>query len=156
MSFEKAKNYLLDRGYEDRIREFDVSSATVDLAAVAVGTEPARIAKSLTFLIGENPIMILCAGDTKIDNAKFKALFKVKAKMMTAEQVEEMIGHKIGGVCPFGIRDNVKVYLDISLKRFDVVYPACGSSNSAVQLSCDELEKASESAGWIDVCKMKE
>lgn len=153
MAFTEAKAFLDEKGYGDRVMEFEVSSATVELAAVAVGTEPERIAKSLTFMVEEGPVMIVCAGDAKVANAKYKAFFHTKAKMLTAEEVVEYIGHAVGGVCPFGIKDGVKVYLDESLKRFDTIYPACGSSNSAVRLTCEELEKASDSLAWIDVCK---
>ena len=153
MAFEKAKNYLEERGYVDRVKEFDVSSATVELAAIAVGTQPERIAKSLTFMIEDKAIMIVCAGDVKIDNGKYKKYFHAKAKMLSPEEVETLTGHSIGGVCPFGIKEGVRVFLDESLKRFDVVYPACGSSNSAVELSCNELEKLSCPAAWVDVCK---
>lgn len=154
MAFEAAKDYLEKKGYGDRVLVFDTSSATVELAAQAVGTEPARIAKSLTFRVGENPVMIVCAGDAKVANAKFKAFFRTKAAMLTREEVSEQIGHDVGGVCPFGRRDGVSVYLDESLKRFDIIYPACGSANSAVRLSPDELETLSESSGWIDVCNV--
>lgn len=156
MAFDKAKAYLNEKGFGDRVQEFEVSSATVELAAIAVGTEPARIAKSLTFLVEEKPVMIICAGDVKIDNSKYKAMFHTKAKMLTADQVEELIGHAVGGVCPFGIKEGVSVYLDESMKRFDTIYPACGSSNSAVKLSCEELEQLSGCLGWIDVCKLME
>ena len=156
MAFDKAKAYLEEKGYGDRVKEFEVSSATVELAAIAVGTEPARIAKSLTFLVEDKPVMIICAGDVKIDNSKYKGMFHTKAKMLTPEQVENLIGHAIGGVCPFGIKEGVDVYLDESMKRFDTIYPACGSSNSAVKLTCEELEMLSGSLGWIDVCKLVE
>ena len=156
MAFDKAKAYLDEKGFGDRVKEFEVSSATVELAAIAVGTEPARIAKSLTFLVEEKPVMILCAGDVKIDNSKYKGMFHTKAKMLTPEQVENMIGHAVGGVCPFGIKEGVDVYLDESMKRFDTIYPACGSSNSAVKLTCEELEGLSGALGWIDVCKLIE
>ena len=154
MAFEAAKDYLEKKGYGDRVLVFDTSSATVELAAQAVGTEPARIAKSLTFRVGENPVMIVCAGDAKVANAKFKAFFHTKAAMLTREEVSALIGHDVGGVCPFGRRDGVSVYLDESLKRFDIIYPACGSANSAVRLSPEELETLSESSGWIDVCNV--
>ena len=153
MSAEKAKKYLEDLGFGDRIRFFDQSSATVELAAAALGCEPARIAKSLTFMVNDKPVMILAAGDVKIDNPKYKARFGTKAKMLTAEQVSELIGHEVGGVCPFGINDGVEVYLDVSLKRFDYVYPACGSGNSAVKLTIEELERCSGYKEWIDVSK---
>lgn len=153
MSFEQAKAYITEKGYEEKIKEFDVSSATVELAAVAVGTEPERIAKSLTFKVNEQPVMIICAGDAKIDNAKYKAFFHKKAKMLSPAEVEEFIGHSIGGVCPFGIKEGVDVYLDESLKRFNIIYPACGSGNSAVELNNEELESLSQAKAWIDVCK---
>lgn len=155
MSQEKVKSYLSSFGVDDRVLEFDVSSATVALAAEAVGCEPAKIAKSLTFMAYEHPIMIVCAGDMKIDNAKFKEQFHTKAKMLAFEDVEALIGHKVGGVCPFAINDGVKVYLDESLKRFDMVYPACGSDNSAIGLSLSELEKYAQNfCGYVDVCKL--
>lgn len=153
MALEEAKNYLVERGYGDRIMEFEVSSATVELAAEAVGTEPEKIAKSLTFVVDGQPIMIVCAGDGKVANGKYKAYFHTKAKMLTADEVADFIGHTVGGVCPFGIKEGVKVYLDESLKRFDTVYPACGSSNSAVRLTTDELVQLSNCVAWIDVCK---
>ena len=156
MSYEKAKAYLTEKGYEDRIRFFDVSTATVELAAAAVGTEPRRIAKSLTFKLDGKPIMVVCAGDAKINNSKFKAFFHQKAVMLAQNEVEEMIGHEIGGVCPFGIHADVTVYLDDSLRRFDEIYPACGSDNSAVRLTPQELETLSGSKQWIDVCKLPE
>lgn len=154
MAFQTAKEYLEKRGFGDRIKEFDVSSATVELAAVAVGCEPAHIAKTLSFLTGEGPVLIVAAGDAKIDNHKYKSFFGVKAKMLTVEQVSELIGHEVGGVCPYGIKEGVKVYLDESLRRFDVVYPACGSSNSAVKLSIPDLEKSCDFEQWVDVCKL--
>lgn len=154
MSFDIAKEDLVKKGYGDRIQEFEVSSATVELAAKAVGTEPERIAKSLTFMAEEGPVMILCAGDAKVANSKYKAFFHTKARMLTREEVSELIGHEVGGVCPFGIKPGVKVYLDDSLKRFDIVYPACGSDNSAVRLSIAELEETSGYAEWIDVCNI--
>lgn len=138
---------------EDRILEFPVSSATVELAAEALHCEPCRIAKTLSFLVGEDPILIVAAGDTKIDNPKYKAQFGTKAKMLTPEQAETRIGHAVGGVCPFGIEPGVKVYLDVSLKRFQTVFPACGSSNSAIELTIPELEQYSGYTAWVDVCK---
>jgi len=156
MSFEKASAYLKEKGYEEKIMVFDVSSATVELAAVAAGTEPARIAKSLTFKVDGAPVMVVCAGDAKVSNGKFKAFFHTKATMLTREEVSSLIGHDVGGVCPFGINDGVNVYLDSSMKRFDVVYPACGSSNSAVRLTIAELEAASSFKAWIDVCNIPE
>lgn len=156
MALEEAKTYLVNKGYGDRIRIFEVSSATVELAAVAVGTEPARIAKSLTFMVGEQPVMIIAAGNAKVSNSKYKAYFHKKAKMLTRDEVNALIGHDVGGVCPFGIHDGVEVYLDVSLQRFDLVYPACGSSNSAVELTPYELDKLSGSKAWIDVCEIPE
>lgn len=151
MAFDKAMNYLAERGFADRVQTFEVSSATVELAALAVGTEPAHIAKSLTFLAGEKAIMVVCAGDVKVNSGKFKAHFGVKAKMLTREQVHEMIGHDVGGVCPFGVNGDVAVYLDESMKRFEYIYPACGSDNSAVKLTPSELEQLS-GGSWVDVC----
>ena len=153
MSIELVRSFFHPLGREQDILEFDVSSATVELAAQAVGVIPARIAKTLSFLVEDGCVLIVAAGDAKIDNPKFKAMFHTKAKMLTPEQVTEFTGHAIGGVCPFGNPVGVKTYLDISLKRFDTVYPAAGSSNSAIELTCDELEQYSNSLGWIDVCK---
>ena len=154
MSIEACRAYLKERGYEDRIREFDVSSATVELAAQAVGCEPARIAKTLSFVHENGAVLIVCAGDAKIDNGKFKAQFHHKATMLTPQQVVEFTGHTVGGVCPFCItHPDVTTYLDRSLQRFDTIYPAAGNAASAVQLSCDELSALANSAGWIDVCK---
>ena len=153
MAFDKAKEYLKQMGLENRIMVFDTSSATVELAAQAVGCEPERIAKTLSFKVGEDCILIVAAGDARIDNSKYKAQFHTKAKMLAPDEVEEMVGHAIGGVCPFGVKEGVKVYLDTSLKRFESVYPACGSSNSAVELTLSELEMASGYEAWIDVCK---
>ena len=154
MALEQAKAYLEERGYGDRIQLFDVSSATVELAAVAVGTEPAHIAKSLTFLVEEQPIMIICAGDAKIANAKYKARFHKKAKMLTREEVNDLVGHDVGGVCPFGIKPGVDVYLDLSLQRFEYVYPAAGNAASAVKLTPDELFTLSNAKEWLDVCNI--
>ena len=153
MSIEKVRAYFQRLGVADRIREFEVSSATVELAAVAVGVEGARIAKSLSFKVEDKPIIVVVAGDAKIDNSKYKAMFHTKAKMLTPEQAQEMTGHAVGGVCPFGNPEGVRTYLDISLQRFDTVFPAAGSGNSAIQLTCDELAESSRSLGWIDVCK---
>ena len=153
MAFEKAKACLEQFGLGDRILVFDTSSATVELAAQAVGCEPARIAKTLSFKIGEGCILVVAAGDARVDNKKYKAQFHTKAKMLTYEEVEELTGHTVGGVCPFGAREGVKVYLDESLRRFDTVYPACGSSNSAVRLTLPELEQSSRCEAWVDVCK---
>ena len=156
MSIEKVREYMKQYNMDDKILEFDVSSATVDLAAQALGIAGQRIAKSLSFLVDEKAVIIVTAGDGRIDNKKYKAEFLCKAKMLTPEQVDEMIGHKIGGVCPFGINDDVKVYLDESLKRFETVFPACGSSNSAIELTIAQLENLSGYIKWVDVCKLPE
>ena len=153
MSIEKARRYFSTWDMQDRILEFDVSSATVELAARAVGCELERIAKTLSFRVNEDCILIVTAGDRKIDNSKYKVRFNTKAKMINPEEVETLIGHGIGGVCPFGINESVMVYLDESLKRFETVFPACGSANSAIELSIEELEKYSKSTSWVDVCK---
>jgi prolyl-tRNA editing enzyme YbaK/EbsC (Cys-tRNA(Pro) deacylase) len=153
MSIEKVRNYFKQFGKENDIMEFDVSSATVDLAAEAVGVEPARITKTLAFKDGDGCILIAMAGDAKVDNKKFKAKFSMKAKMLTPEETISLTGHAVGGVCQFAVPDGTKCYTDISLKRFDTVFPACGSSNSAIELTCDELFKYSNSLEWIDVCK---
>ena len=153
MSRERAHAHLKKYNLQDRIREFEVSSATVELAAQAVGVEPARIAKTLSYLVDGAAILIVAAGDIRVDNRKFKDAFHTKAKMLTAEQASEMIGHAVGGVCPFGVNEGVKVYLDESMKRFDVVYPAAGTSSSAVKLTIPELELASEFTAWVDVAK---
>lgn len=151
MAFEKAYTFLSDRGYADRVQTFDVSSATVELAAAALATEPARIAKSLTFLEEDRAIMVVCAGDVKVNSGKFKQKFGVKARMLTREQVHDLVGHDVGGVCPFGVNDGVRVCLDESMKRFDFVYPACGSDNRAVKLTPSELEQLT-GGEWVDVC----
>ena len=156
MSIERAREYLKQYNMEDRILEFDVSSATVELAAQALHCEPKRIAKTLSFKVGEDAILIVAAGDAKVNNAKYKAQFGTKAKMLSPDEVETLVGHAVGGVCPFGINDGVKVYLDESLKRFDTVFPACGSSNSAIEMTMDDLEKYSGYAQWVDVCKLPE
>ena len=153
MAIEKVKEFFSEYGLEDRIKEFDVSSATVELAALALGCEPCRIAKSLSFMVDGRAILVVAAGDAKIDNPKYKARFGTKAKMLTPEETLELVGHAVGGVCPFGINEGVTVYLDESLKRFSSVFPACGSSNSAIELSVDELEKYSGCTAWVDVCK---
>ena len=153
MSVEKVREYLKPYGVADRIREFDVSSATVELAAVAVGVEPARIAKTLSFKVDDAPILIVAAGDAKVDNSKYKHFFHTKAKMLTHDEATERIGHAVGGVCPFAVKDGVKVYLDESLKRFETVFPAAGSASSAIELTIPELEKYSKFDGWVDVCK---
>jgi len=154
MSIEKVKAYFRQFGMEERVLEFSVSSATVELAAQALGCAPQRIAKTLSFMVGEKPILIVAAGDAKIDNPKYKAAFHQKAKMLSHDQAGDLIGHAVGGVCPFAVNDGVTVYLDESLKRFDTVYPACGSSNSAIELTIPELEKYSNFDSWIDVCKL--
>lgn len=154
MSLEKAKEYLKKYGLEDKIMEFPVSSATVEEAAKAINCKEEEIVKTLSFIVDDKPILIAVAGDTKIDNSKYKAEFHTKAKMIPFDIVEKLIGHAVGGVCPFGVNENVDVYLDDSLKRFKIVYPACGSSNSAVKLTLNELEKTSNFKKWIDVCKV--
>ena len=153
MAIDKVKEYFSSYGIADRIQEFEVSSATVELAAQALNCEPCRIAKTLSFMVKDTPILIVTAGDAKIDNPKYKAQFGTKAKMLTPDEAISMIGHAVGGVCPFGVKEGVTVYLDESLKRFDTVFPACGSSNSAIELTPDELEKYSAAVSWIDVCK---
>ena len=153
MSIETVKEYFAQFGMEERVLEFDVSSATVELAAIALNCKPQRIAKTLSFLVDGAPILIVTAGDAKIDNAKYKARFGTKAKMLTPEDVVALIGHAVGGVCPFAIKDGVAVYLDESLKRFDTVFPACGSGNSAIELTIPELEQYSSFSAWVDVCK---
>ena len=153
MSFIKAKEYIQKFGLETKVMEFDVSSATVAEAAKAINCKEEEIVKTLSFIVDNKAILIAVAGDMKIDNSKFKEEFHTKAKMIPFENVEEMVGHAVGGVCPFGINDNVEVYLDESLKRFERVYPACGSSNSAVELTLEELERTSNYLKWIDVCK---
>ena len=153
MSIERARARLAQFGLAERIREFDVSSATVELAAAAVGVEPARIAKTLSFLVGETPTLIVFAGDARVNNQAFKATFHTKAKMLPADQAEALVGHAVGGVCPFGAKPGVEVFLDESLRRFDTVWPAAGSSNSALELTCEELERVSGARGWVDVAK---
>ena len=152
MAIEKVREYFKQFGIENKIQELELSSATVELAAKALNCEPARIAKSLSFKVDEQAILIISAGDVKVNNAKYKAFFGAKAKMLTPDEVKEFIGHEVGGVCPFGINDNVKVYLDESLKRFETVFPACGSSNSAIELNIQDLEKYSKFIEWVDVC----
>lgn len=154
MAFEKAYDYLEARGMADRVLQFTVSSATVELAAAAVGCESEKIAKSLTFLTGDGPVMIVCAGDAKVSNSKYKAQFREKAKMLSKEDVAALIGHDVGGVCPFGINDGVRVFLDVSLRRFGYIYPACGNASSAVKLTPEELNSLANSQGWIDVCSI--
>ena len=154
MSIEKVRAYFQELGIAERIREFELSSATVELAAVAVGVEGARIAKSLSFKVGDKPVIIVVAGDAKIDNGKYKAQFHTKAKMLTHEEAHTLIGHDVGGVCPFALPEDTEVYLDVSLKRFGTVFPAAGSDNSAIELTCEELEEYSSNfRQWVDVCK---
>lgn len=156
MSIEKGRAYFRQFGMEDRVLEFNVSSATVELAALALGVEGARIAKTLSFKRGDSCILILAAGDARIDNHKFKDKFHMKAKMPSPDEVLTLVGHPVGGVCPFGINDGIDVYLDESLKRFETVFPAVGSGNSAIELNLDELYKYSNAVEWIDVCKLPE
>lgn len=153
MAIEKVKAYFAKHGMEDRVREFDVSSATVELAALALGCEPCRIAKSLSFMVDGRAILVVAAGDARIDNLRYKACFGTKARMLSPEEAEAMIGHAVGGVCPFAVNEGVEVYLDESLKRFQTVFPACGSSNSAIELTIPELERYSGFTAWVDVCK---
>ena len=153
MSIEKVKAYFAEYGMEERILEFQVSSATVELAAQALNCEPKRIAKTLSFRVGEQAILVVAAGDARVDNAKYKNRFGVKAKMLSHEEAAEMIGHAVGGVCPFAVKEGVAVYLDESLKRFPTVFPAAGSSNSAIELTIAELENYSRFTDWVDVCK---
>lgn len=153
MSVEKVKNYFKAFGIDGRIQEFDVSSATVELASKALNCEPCRIAKTLSFMVDNNPILIVTAGDMKIDKGKYKTQFGTKAKMLKADEVTQLVGYSVGGVCPFAVNEGVKIYLDESLKRFETVFPACGSSNSAIELTISELEKYSSFISWVDVCK---
>ena len=153
MSIEEVKLYFEKFNMKERILEFEVSSATVELAAAALHCEPARIAKTLSFIVGEHVILVVTAGDSRIDNAKYKARFGAKAKMLASDETVNLIGHAIGGVCPFAVKEGVTVYLDESLKRFKTVFPACGSGNSAIELTIEELEKYSKCAAWVEVCK---
>lgn len=153
MAIEKVRAYFKKQGMEERIQEFDVSSATVELAAVALHCAPQRIAKTLSFMADGHVVLVVTAGDAKIDNAKYKAQFHAKAKMLSPEEAETLVGHAVGGVCPFAVNEGVEVYLDVSLKRFETVFPACGSSNSAIELTIPELERHSGYVEWIDVCK---
>ena len=154
MSIETGRAYFRALGMEDRVLEFDVSSATVDLAAQAVGVEGARICKTLSFKQGDGCILILAAGDARIDNRKYKDRFHIKAKMLSADEVLELVGHPVGGVCPFGCKEGIPVYLDESLKRFETVFPAVGSASSAIELNLDELFRYSKALEWVDVCKL--
>jgi len=153
MSLTKVKDYFESYGIKNRIIELSESSATVDLAAEALGCEGKRIAKTLSFMGNESPILVVAAGDAKVDNHKYKETFGIKAKMLGFDEVETLIGHAVGGVCPFAVNENVKTYLDVSLKRFETVFPACGSGNSAIELTLNELEKYSGYLQWVDVCK---
>ena len=153
MSIERVKAYFKKYGMEERIQEFEVSSATVELAAAALHCEPQRIAKTLSFMVEDHPVLIVTAGDAKIDNHKYKAQFGKKAKMLSHEEVAALVGHAVGGVCPFAVNEGTEVYLDVSLKRFETVFPACGSANSAIELTPSELEQYSGFLAWIDVCK---
>lgn len=153
MAIEKVKEYFRQYGMENKVQELEVSSATVELAAEALHCEPCRIAKTISFLVTGAPVLLVVAGDAKIDNAKYKAQFGTKAKMLTPDEVESLVGHAVGGVCPFAVNSGVIIYLDESLKRFQTVFPACGSSNSAIELTIGELEDHSSYTAWIDVCK---
>ena len=153
MSIERVRAYFATLGIENRIQEFDVSSATVELAALALGVDGARIAKTLSFLVGDKCVLIVAAGDARIDNKKYKVRFGAKAKMLAHDDVPKYIGHAVGGVCPFAVNDGVEVWLDESLRRFETVFPACGSANSAIELTIPELERYSRCNGWVDVCK---
>lgn len=153
MSIEKVKTYFAGFGMEDRVRELGESSATVELAAHALGCEGRRIAKTLSFMVDASPILIVAAGDARIDNPKYKARFGCKARMLTPEEALELVGHGVGGVCPFAVNEGVRVYLDESLRRFQTVFPACGSANSAIELTIPELERYSGFESWVDVCK---
>lgn len=153
MSIERVKAYFREYGMESRIRELDMSSATVELAAAALGCEPQRIAKTLSFMVEGHAILVVAAGDAKVDNHKYKGQFGTKAKMLSREEAETLVGHAVGGVCPFAVNAGVEVYLDVSLKRFETVFPACGSANSAIELTIPELEKYSGYREWVDVCK---
>lgn len=155
MAIERVKEYFRQYQMEERIIELEESSATVELAAQALHCEPARIAKSLSFMVNDAPILVISAGDVKVDNAKYKAFFGTKAKMLTPQEAETLVGHAVGGVCPFGINEGVTVYLDESLKRFTTVFPACGSGNSAIELTIPELEQYSGYKEWVDVCKLR-
>lgn len=155
MSIEKVKSFFAAKGMADKVMEFDVSSATVELAAAALGCEECRIAKTLSFHVGEKVVLVVMAGDVKIDNQKYKAVFGTKAKMLAFEEAPVLIGHAVGGVCPFAVNEGVEVWLDESLRRFETVFPACGSANSAIELTPAQLEELSGSLGWVDVSKEK-
>ena len=153
MSIERVRQYFKPYGMADRIREFPVSSATVELAAAALGCEGCRIAKTLSFSVDGAAVLIVAAGDARVDNGKFKAFFHTKARMLSPQEAADLVGHAVGGVCPFGVNEGVTTYLDVSLRRFETVFPACGSSNSAIELTLPELEKYSQAKAWIDVGK---
>ena len=154
MALEKVREYLQQFGLAERVRVLGQSSATVELAAQALGCEPCRIAKTLSFRVGERVVLVVCAGDAKVDNHKFKAFFGTKAKMLTAEEAERLVGHAVGGMCPFALNDGAETWLDGSLRRFKTVFPACGSSNSAIELTPEELASCADKfCGWADVCK---
>lgn len=156
MSVETVKQYLSQFGVEDRVLEFESSSATVELAAAVLGVEGARIAKTLSFKTADGALLVVMAGDAKIDNRKFKDFFGFKAKMLSHEEALELVGHAVGGVCPFAVNEGIKVYTDVSMKRFETVFPAAGSSSSAIELTCDELFRYSDAEEWVDVCKLPE
>jgi len=153
MSFEKASGYLRSIGLEDRIIVPEASSATVELAAQAIGVTPGEIAKTLSFITKEGPVLVIAEGTARVDNHKYKETFHTKAKMIPGDRVEELVGHAPGGVCPFGIQEGVSVYMDESLRKYEIVYPAAGDDHSAVKLTVEELEQASRARGWVDVCK---
>lgn len=153
MAIEKVREYFRKHDMEDKILEFQVSSATVELAAQALNCEPMRIAKTLSFVKEDSCFLVVAAGDAKIDNSKYKSQFGLKAKMVSPEDVERLVGHGIGGVCPFAVNNEIEIYLDVSLKRFQTVFPACGSSNSAIELTIEDLSKYSGASSWVDVCK---
>lgn len=153
MSVENVRKYLEKFGLGNRVQEFDVSSATVELAALALDCKPGEIAKTLSFIVKDKPILVVAAGNQKISNSKFKQCFNEKAKMIRFDEVEMLIGHRVGGVCPFAVKDGVETFLDVSLKKYEMVYPACGSANSAIALSIEELEKCSNFTAWVDVCQ---
>jgi prolyl-tRNA editing enzyme YbaK/EbsC (Cys-tRNA(Pro) deacylase) len=156
MSIEKVRAFFKEKGIEDKIQEFSTSSATVELAALALGVEGKRIAKSLSFMVNDTPVIVVAAGDARVDNRKFKDTFLTKAKMLSHNEAATLIGHAVGGVCPFAVNEGVKIYLDQSLKRFETVFPACGSSNSAIELTLKELEEYSNPISWVDVTKLPE
>ncbi len=153
MAIEKVKAYFKEHEMEEKVQELDMSSATVELAAAALNCEPQRIAKTLSFMVDGHAVLVVTAGDARIDNSKYKAQFGAKAKMLSPEEAETLVGHAVGGVCPFAVNEGVDIYLDVSLKRFDTVFPACGSSNSAIELTIAELEEYSGYISWVDVCK---